>query len=39
LILAFVAADQIIRNLYRIRAKGDRPEKKISLSETWGGGD
>ncbi|MEX1246861.1 MAG: ABC transporter permease [Anaerolineales bacterium] len=39
LILAFVAADQIIRGLYRIRVKADHAEKKISLSETWGGGD
>jgi simple sugar transport system permease protein len=36
LILAFVAANQIIRTLYRIKA---RPEEElISLSEFWGGG-
>lgn len=39
LILAFVAADQIIRSIYRIKAKGAHPEKKIALSETWGGGE
>ena len=37
LILAFVAADQIIRGLYRIKAKGPVAEGKIHLSETWGG--
>jgi simple sugar transport system permease protein len=37
LILAFVAADQIIRGLYRIKARGPVAEGKIHLSETWGG--
>jgi simple sugar transport system permease protein len=35
LILAFVAADQIIRQLYRIRA--EREAGPVSLSELWGG--
>lgn len=36
LILMFVAADQIIRTLYRLRA----PQKKeaVDLSQSWGGG-
>lgn len=38
-ILAFVAADQIIRGIYRIKAKGPVAEEKITLSETWGGGE
>ncbi len=36
LILAFVAADQIIRRLYRIRAETE--EGPVSLSQSWGGG-
>lgn len=35
LILAFVAADQIIRGLYRIRVEAE--EGPVSLSELWGG--
>ncbi len=35
LILTFVAADQIIRRLYRIRAV--KEEGPVSLSELWGG--
>ncbi|MCZ6528699.1 MAG: ABC transporter permease [Chloroflexi bacterium] len=35
LILAFVAADQIIRRLYRIRAETE--EGPVNLSELWGG--
>jgi simple sugar transport system permease protein len=36
MILAFVAANQIIRTIYRIK---ERPEEEmISLSEFWGGG-
>jgi simple sugar transport system permease protein len=34
LILMFVAADQIIRRLYRIRAAG--PGEKVKLSTGWG---
>ncbi len=36
LILAFVAADQIIRTIYRIRAR--REEGPVSLSESYGRG-
>lgn len=36
LILTFVAANQIIRSIYRIRAKAE--EGPVSLSEFWGGG-
>jgi simple sugar transport system permease protein len=32
LILMFVAADQIIRGLYRIRGSGER----LKISTTWG---
>jgi simple sugar transport system permease protein len=39
LILAFVAADQIIRGVYRIKAKAAHPERHVTLSETWGGGE
>ncbi len=35
LILMFVAADQIIRSLYRVRATGDGGEK-VKLSSGWG---
>ncbi len=36
LILTFVAANQIIRSIYRIRVKAE--EGPVSLSEFWGGG-
>ena len=36
LILTFVAANQIIRSIYRIRARGE--EDQISLGRLWGGG-
>jgi general nucleoside transport system permease protein len=36
LILMFVAANQIIRSLYRIRAQ--KKEEVVNLSQTWGGG-
>lgn len=37
LILTFVAADQIIRRMYRIRAR--KEEGPVSLAEQWGGTD
>lgn len=36
LILAFVAADQMIRSIYRIRARTE--EGPVDLSQLWGGG-
>ena len=37
LILMFVAADQIIRGIYRIRARGE-VEGPVNLAQFWGGG-